>query len=110
DRGRNPEPAAVRTEPAGNHLLGNDGGDIARPDHAKRDAGHDADEIHRAFAERGGEHGRPVPPGEEADTCDRAPQDDVDEKGGAHSLSPSRFAGYIRTKTKRPSAPARMGS
>ena len=46
-------------------------------------------------------------PGHEAEDQDRAPQGDVDDqRGGVHEGSPF---GYIRTKTKRPSAPASTG-
>ena len=87
------EPAGVGPQPSRDDFLGDDGGDIARPDHAKRDARHDVDEVHAAFAQRCRQHLGAALKGDEADGCDRAPQDEVDQKRRAHSTS----FGYIRT-------------
>ena len=50
--------------------------------------------VPRAFAQRRRQDTGPLPEGDEADGDHRAPQDDVDQKRGAHSSSP---LGYIRT-------------
>jgi hypothetical protein len=76
------------------NLLGDDGCDISRPDHAERDAGHDVDEIHGAFAQRRRQHQPAALKGDQSDRGNRTPQDDVDNEGGAHG---GASFGYMRT-------------
>ena len=89
-----PNQPRVRTQPSRDHFRRNDGGDEAGADHAERDARHDVDEIHAAFARGGYCDHAASSPDHEAEHGDRAPQRDVDDKGGGHSLSPF---GYILT-------------
>src|ERR1700709_1261862 len=50
---------SVGLRAGGDDFLRDDGGDIARADYPERDARHDVDEIHRAFAQRSGQHHTP---------------------------------------------------
>jgi hypothetical protein len=60
-------------------------GDVAGADHAERDARHDVDKIHGAFAQRIGQNLPAAPERDKSDRGHRTPQDNVDDQRGAHS-------------------------
>src|SRR3979409_1849171 len=105
--GSTPAHPLFRPHPPGVHLRRSSGCSVSRADHPERDPRHDSDKIHAAFAQRIGQDRPAAPQRDKSDGRDRTPQDDVDDQGGAHGGAP---VGYIRTYTKRPSAPARTGS